>query len=686
MSPTSDRRRTIVLFAAIAAGWLWFIPYFPELNPPNESVRVYMTVAAVEEHTFAIDAVMRRWGYVNDKAKACTVDAAPREKIPDCPRGPGGARGCRCTLYSSKAPLTSYLGMPFHALNVLAHRLFAAAPAPADPRPAATAAAATTRPRPASSPAPADRGRPSRFSTFYVLRLFGAIVPGWLGVWLLWAALGRLDVSRFTREATTAGFALGSMHFTYSTQFVSHSQAGTALLAACLAIDAAARPRPATRAAPAGESFGPGPPAGAAAPGSSGPGAPATASTAPGPSGEKPWRLWLLAAGAGAATAAAPAFEYPTALAALCCGAFALWRLRPWIRFVPYALGAAVPVALVGFFHARAFGSPFNSGYAFLENQLFDKMMAPGFHGVHLPGLHGAAEALAVSLFSLPTGLFFFSPFLLLGPVGLYVALRAGPGAGEPVHGRPLAVTAVAVIAVMLAFLASLAIWRGGWQVGPRYIAAVVPFLALYAAVGAERLARALPVYGSALYAALVGVALVLTGLPTWVYPHLPEAFLNPVFDLVVPLLAHGHVPLTLASVAGVYGLAAAVPGLAAGAATVAWICAGPPGLARPARLTHAALAALFVASVTGLLSQLHFETSGTKETTERVVEKFYPPVPGAGDPAAALTAALRAHAPPDTLAPLYARAGQTDRALRAYRESIRLTPPANKVGVVPPR
>ena len=544
----TDRLRTALLFGAIGIAWLWFIPYFPELNPPNEGVRVYMTVAIVEDGTFAINDVMRRWGYVNDKAKACTTPAEPLHKLADCPRGPAG-KGCKCRLYSSKAPLASLLGVPVHALNVLAHRL-------------------------------AGAGAPSRFSAFYVLRLFGAILPGLLGVWLFWAALGRLDVRRFAREATTAGFALGSMHYTYSCQLVSHAQAGMALFAACLAIEAArARPDP------------------------------------------RDWRGALLAAAAGCATAATPGFEYPAALAALALGVFALWRLRPVLRFVPYALGAALPVGLVALYHARAFGSPFATGYAFLENDLFDKMMAPGFHGVHLPTVRGAAEALAVSLFSLPTGLFVFSPFLALGAVGLWRAFRGG----EPAHGRPLAAASLAVVLLMLAFLASLAIWRGGWQVGPRYIAAVVPFLAFYAAVGAERLMRAWPVYGSGLYAALVVVALALTGLPTWIYPHLPETFVNPVFDLVVPLVRRGFVPLTLASVAGVYGPAALVPGAAAVVALAGWLCAGPPA-ARPARLTHAAVATLLVVLTLVTLSQIHLGGPDTARMTDRVTEKWYPP------------------------------------------------------------
>src|SRR3990172_8695867 len=88
-------RRALPLLL-VAAAYLYVFPYQPVINNPNENVRFYMTVAIVDHGTFAIDAVEREWGWVNDEAR----------------------RGSH--LYSVKAPGTSYLGVPAY----LGYRLY----------------------------------------------------------------------------------------------------------------------------------------------------------------------------------------------------------------------------------------------------------------------------------------------------------------------------------------------------------------------------------------------------------------------------------------------------------------------------------------------------------------------------------------------------------------------------------
>ena len=74
--------------AAVAAAYLILSPYFEKLNNPNENVRVYMALSLAESQTFAINSVVARWGYVNDKAKKGDL------------------------LFPGKAPGTSYLAAP----------------------------------------------------------------------------------------------------------------------------------------------------------------------------------------------------------------------------------------------------------------------------------------------------------------------------------------------------------------------------------------------------------------------------------------------------------------------------------------------------------------------------------------------------------------------------------------------
>src|SRR4051812_32805750 len=98
-------RCTAVFFALAFVVFTCVFPYLQAVNNPNENVRTYMTMAIVEDHTFKIDAIVQRYGWVNDMA------AAPDKKT--------GERH----LYSVKSPAVSYMGVPFYwALTKIAPR------------------------------------------------------------------------------------------------------------------------------------------------------------------------------------------------------------------------------------------------------------------------------------------------------------------------------------------------------------------------------------------------------------------------------------------------------------------------------------------------------------------------------------------------------------------------------------
>src|SRR5665213_3059094 len=87
-----------LFFVLIFFPFTMVYPYIASLNNPNENVRTYMVMAIVDFHTFRIDDVLTRHGYVNDMAKA----PDPVTKIPH--------------LYSIKAPALGYMGVPFYWL------------------------------------------------------------------------------------------------------------------------------------------------------------------------------------------------------------------------------------------------------------------------------------------------------------------------------------------------------------------------------------------------------------------------------------------------------------------------------------------------------------------------------------------------------------------------------------------
>jgi hypothetical protein len=89
---TSTSRSVVVAAAMIVAAVVVASPLHTPLNNPNEGVRVYTARAIVEQHTLAIDAVSRDWGFIDDKAKK---DGR---------------------TYQSKAPLPALLGAAAYAV------------------------------------------------------------------------------------------------------------------------------------------------------------------------------------------------------------------------------------------------------------------------------------------------------------------------------------------------------------------------------------------------------------------------------------------------------------------------------------------------------------------------------------------------------------------------------------------
>ena len=180
-----------LFWGAILLVYLYPTFMFP-IHNPNERVRIYMTAAMVEHGTFAIGyremarsgrsftdygSVTERWGYVNDKALACH----------DPDREPPLCEG---TLYSAKAPGTSYLGYPFYwVLHQAASVL--------------------------------DSEVTMDAAIFY-LRLFVVVLPTLLMLLLLrrYARANRMDP--VLSDLVVAGVGLGSMVLTYSHMFAGH--------------------------------------------------------------------------------------------------------------------------------------------------------------------------------------------------------------------------------------------------------------------------------------------------------------------------------------------------------------------------------------------------------------------------------------------------------------------------------
>lgn len=244
--------------------------------------------------------------------------------------------------------------------------------------------------------------------------------------------------------------------------------------------------------------------------------------------------------------------EYAAAFAGLPLAALAIAALREGPRGRATAaaavLGALVPAGLLAAYHAAVFGGPLRTGYHLSATAEFAEKHGEGLLGLVAPNL----PALRAHVLSLETGLLGWAPLAPLALVGLgWLARGSGPK-GQVRRAR----VELAMFAALLLACVSLN-FEGGWRVGPRYLVAVLPALALGWAALASRALSGPPRGAGALLglvgaAALASYSLVVNGLAANLWPHFdPTNVHQPVAEVLLPLWRAGRTPYTLAGALG---------------------------------------------------------------------------------------------------------------------------------------
>jgi 4-amino-4-deoxy-L-arabinose transferase-like glycosyltransferase len=381
-------------------------------------------------------------------------------------------------------------------------------------------------------------GDPGLAEMTWAFRVTTGIVPTLLFLLLLWRFLGRFAPRSETRRLTIAAYALGTMAMTYSVLFIAHQLAAVCIATAYILIV---------------------------------------------------WvvedgldRRWLWAA--GLAAGCAPLVDYQAAFAGVPIAVYLLYhtavRARQWKPAAMAAAGAVPPIALLFYYHWRCFGSPFRTGYDASES--FAHFHQEGFLG--MDGLRW--EAFVGSTVAPDNGLLFFCPMLLLAIPGWVILARRR-------QWWHLGITLAVVVGYLL-FISSLTFWRGGWQLGPRYITAMLPFAMVPVAVALAAAEARWWTRGAALGLILVGV--VVYAVSAGQYPHFPEKFFNPLYEVTFRLIADGHAPYNAGWLVGLRGLPSLVPYLALLFAVVVYVALPSRRHWRSAAL-GAALAAAILAS-----------------------------------------------------------------------------------------
>lgn len=347
---------------------------------------------------------------------------------------------------------------------------------------------------------------PTLAEAFWICRVTTGVLPTLLFLLLLARYLARLGVGDGPRRATVAVWALGSMALPYSILFISHQLSAVCAATAWLLV----------------------------------------AEVVDGPGRSARWMFV-----AGLAAGAAPLCDYQGGFALVPVAVWAVIHLvrarRGVAPFLWAAAGAAIPIAALLLYHDAAFGGPLRTGYAASEH----------FASYHQRGFLGMDQlrwsAFTGSTVSGDNGLVVLCPALLLAVPGWWLLARR--------RRLDLAVLSATVAAVYLLFISSIVFWRGGWQLGPRYITAMLPFVLPAIAVALDAAWARPPWRALALGVAGVGVA-IYAGSAIG-FPHFPEKFHNPVWEVTARLWRDGLAGPNLGRALGL-GMVASLVGFAA--------------------------------------------------------------------------------------------------------------------------
>lgn len=694
--------------------YLWVFPYHAAVNNPNENVRLYMTVAIVDDGTFAINRIEQLWGYVNDKA----------------------IRAGR--LYSSKAPGTSYLGVPVYwALTKITGRS-TRPPPPALPTPNVHPTASSTRRAELRPPI-------EKTQVLYILRLFTNVFPALVFAWFFHRFLGARTRSAALREAVFFSTMAGSALMAYSLVFVSHAQNAFCFASALMALATVHRrdSDALTQGVAPKNSLGLLFLAGLF-------GAGATLFEYPAALASASVALWIIAlaserrpalvalAGASLGLAIAlyaKSLKLPAVIAASLSAVLYTATLSPrgFARLITAGLGGALPTGLTLLYHHRCFGNAFKPGYDFLENPTFREETSHGFYGatafsweaalrlwldpayglipcslVLILCLAGVGSSLSLSLearglrslrraltaLTLSVSLAAAIKLLLLAknhtsPVNftsmgpwvcvLLVALigLSAIRLPKPRHPEPaLALTMLLAAITLTRLIGAMNNWRGGWQVGPRYLATLIPAVAIFTLWGADTLiSRATSTSRRTVTLFASGAtlsAVLLTGLPSAWFPHIPLEYGSPFFEMIVPLIRDGFFPHSVGEYFGLHGPLAMV-GFALGLIALAFITLRGDETRPMSALAHS-LGALAVC-VTLLVPFALLSHPSTAPVT-RYVKTAFEPKPSVDTPTPSAHESLSESS---QRALSLARSGRSLEALTAWQRSLGPGSPATE-------
>jgi hypothetical protein len=227
--------------------------------------------------------------------------------------------------------------------------------------------------------------------------------------------------------------------------------------------------------------------------------------------------------------------EYPTGILVACTGLYVLaadLRRREIARVLGFsALGAIGPFVVHSLFLWWAFGNPTKLPYTYMAEPIFLAHTSTGILGINAPTFVGFFG----SLFSRYRGLFFLCPFLLLTFLGFRAWILVEQRKPE------LRLVAAMVVAYVL-FNAGYFAWDGGGSTGPRHLVPALPYFVIPIGFFLDRSRVRRAVVWTTIVPS-VAIMLACTAVCIQV-PEGDPFRANPLYQIVVPALAHGEVAM----------------------------------------------------------------------------------------------------------------------------------------------
>lgn len=234
---------------------------------------------------------------------------------------------------------------------------------------------------------------------------------------------------------------------------------------------------------------------------------------------------WLLAT--GALTGLTFLNEYQTAFSLLFILTLLAFHLRDTRKTLWLIAGGLPLAAFFLTYNTMLFGTPLSLGYGHLENKTFSDIHHHGLYGITLP----SAEAFINLLFSPRIGFLVLSPFLLFA-FGFLRRPKEGP------RRDTIPIEMLAVAAIHFLVIASFGVYGGGWAFGSRHLAAIVPFLAIPAALYVYERKHALLHLS---YLALTLFSVLVFTIANGLRPLVEETIRNPLVNYYLPALREGY-------------------------------------------------------------------------------------------------------------------------------------------------